>query len=196
MKILTTILLMLSTQILSQHDVPQVVTKCYVELADGTRLPRSCDGFKRPSRPGHTMSWDLEAFTRNMEKELVAAINAHRGELGLEVLEFSPRLLRELTIPHNRYQVAIDSTTHCDHMGNYMRERGPFLEFCGYRSLGENVASHSRWDTDKGSLFFRQYMESPRHRSMIEDPKWRYYSTSVMYNTVTNRFYNTFNVAR
>ncbi|NDB80330.1 hypothetical protein EB155_10745, partial [archaeon] len=60
----------------------------------------------------------------------------------------------------------------------------------------ENVASHQRWEDDGISLFFEQYMRSEKHKNMIENPEFIYYSVSVIYDYDSNTFYNTLNVSR
>lgn len=170
--------------------------RCYFESSDGTKIECSCEYFKPHTRPEYTFSWDVDSVEQSMEYKLIESINNYRVSIGLNPLVYNQKLYNELTLPHNRYQVKNQYCGHDDHMGNKLKERGPALNFCGFKSLGENVADHQRWDGKGRSHFFEQYMDSPKHRELIEDPKWVYYSTSVIYNSENNRFYNTFNVSR
>jgi uncharacterized protein YkwD len=170
-------------------------SRCYYEV-DGKKIECSCDLYKPHKRPEYTYNWDVDSVEKVMEEKLIYAINNHRVSIGLNPLVYSQRLFDQLTLPHNLYQVKNQYCGHDDHMGNKLKERGPALNYCGFKSLGENVADHQRWDGKGRSHLFEQYMDSPPHRALIENPKWVYYSTSVIYNVENNRFYNTFNVSK
>jgi len=169
---------------------------CWRTDSYGHRYRISCDNFIPPTRPNYTKNWDIDSLEKNMETKLITEINNHRISLDLNPLIYSERLYQQITLPHNEYQVKVEKVSHNDYNGNGMDERCPKLNWCGYKKVGENVASHQRWETEGKSLLFRQYMDSEKHKDLIENPEYVYYSTSVIYNYENNTFYNTLNVSR
>ena len=169
---------------------------CWRTDSYGYRYRISCDNFVPPSRPYFTIDWDIDSLQISMENKLISEINNHRISIGLSPLIYSSKLYHQFTLPHNQYQVKVRKASHNDYNGNGMKERCPKLNWCGYQKIGENVASHQRWETEGKSLLFEQYMRSEKHKELIENPEYVYYSTSVIYNYENNTFYNTLNVSR
>lgn len=194
-KIITSITFVFTFLCLTSYAQKAKLT-CYYKNSSGEKVACSCDNYKPEERPKYTYSWDVDSLENEMEMLLIKEINNHRTSIGLNKLVYSQRLYDQLTIPHNIYQARNQYCGHDNYMGSGMGERGPALNWCGFKSLGENVGSNQDWDLKGGSHFFEQYMNSPSHKALIENPKWVYYSTSVIYNSDNNRFYNTFNVSR
>jgi len=166
------------------------------KMINGKRVVVSCEDFVPPTRPSYTKNWDIDSLERNMEQKLIYTVNNHRRKLGMNELKYSDRLYNEITLPHNIHQTEVNFASHNDDTGNGLKERCPKVDFCGFRKVSENVASHQRWETDGISLFFEQYMRSEKHKNMIENPEFIYYSVSVIYDYDSNTFYNTLNVSR
>lgn len=168
---------------------------CWREVSMYERIRVPCSDTKtNVIRPDWTYSWDMDSLCYNMEVKLINKINQHRISLGLNIWEYSESLYNGITLPHNLYQVANRYVGHSEN-GKNIDERCKEINWLGFKRIGENCASHHRFETNGVSFLFEQYMRSPKHKALIEDPNYRYYATSVIYNYEDNIFYNTLNTS-
>ena len=171
-------------------DTP-VKCEC-IRYEDGVRKVLDCSQCEDKQRPQNTYDLNVQEIEQNLNKRLVQAINNHRRSIGLRELTYSQELYNEVTLPHNKYQVENEIVTH-DEYGKSFQNR--VLKYdVNFYQVGENVASHQRWFEEGLDSFFIQYMNSKKHKELIENPNYTHYASSVIYDSETNFFYNTFNV--
>ena len=168
---------------------------CWKNVNIYERVRIDCKDVGPPEpRPSWTIGWDMDSLVTNMEVKLINRINEHRVSLGLDPWVYSEELLNGITFQHNYYQATNNYVGHSEN-GKNMDQRCREIDWLGFKRIGENCASHHRFENRGVSFFFEQYMRSPKHKALIEDPNYVYYATSVMYNYSTNTFFNTLNVS-
>lgn len=147
-----------------------------------------CDLLKRPE---HTKNWNVSEIERKLEQKLIEDINNHRVSIGLKPLIFSKSIKNKIAVPHTKYQVKYQICTHSEYGKNF-DNRMQNIDI-SFTYLGENVASHQKWVDGDKSNFFIQYMNSKKHRELIESKTFTHFGTCVIYDEKENMFYNTFN---
>jgi uncharacterized protein YkwD len=162
-----------------------------VKTINNKRVEIDCSECVEVKRPEYTKDWSISEIEKKLEQKLTEDVNNHRVSIGLKPLIFSKAIRNKIAVPHAKYQVKYQICTHSEYGKNFdQRMRNVDISFV---HLGENVASHQKWVDGDKSHFFIQYMESKKHKELIESRTFTHFGTCVLYEREGNWFYNSLN---
>ncbi len=105
----------------------------------------------------------------DLANQTIALVNAHRASLGLAQLAVSPTLAAS-AYWKARHMAEYDYMAHNDPAPPVGRLAGDRMQTCGYNAgWGENIAA----GYPTAQQVFQGWLDSPGHRSNIENPMWR-----------------------
>lgn len=186
-KLLLITLLLLS--IISQSQTSTISwsqTVCTTKDKNGKTIVINCEDFM----PTPIFNGNIDSLCFEMENRFINTLNQWRQSNGLNQLIVDYNMKRDLTDPHNFWQVTVGDIDHDEGDVSYSERTNNK----GYFYVGECVAYNSRSDLKEVSEFFLQYKNSKPHWSTLTSKEFKYISVSVMYDKSKNKFYSTVNV--
>ena len=133
---------------------------------------------------------NIDSLCQAMEDRFVLTLNEWRRNRDIAELEYDYNMERQLTDPHNKWQLGNKRIAH----GEGGRSLHSISTSLGFRGVGECVAYNTRPDFGEISSFFIQYKNSKSHWKILTSSDYKYISVSVMYDNKLNRYYSTVNV--
>jgi uncharacterized protein YkwD len=163
-------------------------TVCTTKDKNGKTIVVNCDDFM----PTAIFYGNVDSLCFEMEKRFIQTLNQWRQSNGLNQLIVDYEMQRNLSDPHNLWQVKVGDIDHDEGNVSYSKR----TDDKGYFYVGECVAYNSRSDSKGVSEFFLQYKNSKPHWAILTSKEFKYISVSVMYDKSKNRYYSTVNVRR
>lgn len=133
---------------------------------------------------------NVDSLCHQMSLNLFNNLNDFRRGSNLSQLIYDSLMFRNLTHPHNLWQLRVGRISHSEDFRSYSER----TKLRGYSGVAECVAYNHRFDENDISNFFIQYRNSPLHWEILTNPRYKFISISTVYNKKEGKFYSTVNL--
>ena len=133
---------------------------------------------------------NVDSLCHQMSLNLFKNLNDFRRRSNLGQLTYDSLMFRNLTHPHNLWQLRVGRISHSEDFRSYSER----TKLRGYSGVAECVAYNRRFDDKDISNFFIQYRNSPSHWEILTNPRYKFISISTVYNKKEGKFYSTVNL--
>jgi len=133
---------------------------------------------------------NVDSLCHQMSLNLFNNLNNFRRGSDLGQLTYDSLMFRNLTHPHNLWQLRVGRISHNEDFRSYSER----TKLRGYSGVAECVAYNQRFDEKDISNFFIQYRNSPSHWEILTNPRYKFISISTVYNKKEGKFFSTVNL--